>query len=29
VLKQSGITLPHWRDSLVQFVKSAAASAAA
>ncbi len=28
VLKQSGITLPHWRDSLVQFVKSAAASAA-
>ena len=25
VLKQSGITLPHWRDSLVQFVKSAAA----
>jgi len=26
VLKQSGITLPHWRDSLVQFVKSAAAS---
>ena len=29
VLKQSGIVLPHWRDSLVQFVKSAAASAAA
>jgi dTDP-4-dehydrorhamnose reductase len=29
VLKQSGITLPHWRDSLVQFVKSAEASAAA
>jgi dTDP-4-dehydrorhamnose reductase len=29
VLKQSGIALPHWRDSLVQFVKSAAASAAA
>jgi dTDP-4-dehydrorhamnose reductase len=29
VLKQSGITLPHWRDSLVHFVKSAAASAAA
>ena len=29
VLKQSGMTLPHWRDSLVQFVKSAAASAAA
>jgi dTDP-4-dehydrorhamnose reductase len=29
VLKQSGITLPHWRDSLVQFLKSAAASAAA
>jgi len=22
VLKQSGITLPHWRDSLVQFVKN-------
>ena len=29
VLKQSGMTLPHWGDSLVQFVKSAAASAAA
>jgi dTDP-4-dehydrorhamnose reductase len=29
VLKQSGMTLPHWRDSLAQFVKSAAASAAA
>ena len=29
VLKQSGITLPHWKDSLVQFVKNAAASAAA
>jgi dTDP-4-dehydrorhamnose reductase len=29
VLKQSGITLPHWRDSLVQFVKSEAASTAA
>ena len=29
VLKQSGITLPHWRDSLVQFVKSTAATAAA
>jgi dTDP-4-dehydrorhamnose reductase len=29
VLKQSGITLPHWRDSLVQFVKSAVESAAA
>ncbi len=29
MLKQSGITLPHWRDSLVQFVKSAAASPAA
>ena len=29
VLNQSGIALPHWRDSLVQFVKSAAASAAA
>jgi dTDP-4-dehydrorhamnose reductase len=29
VLKQSGVTLPHWRDSLVQFVKSASASAAA
>jgi len=29
MLKQSGITLPHWRDSLVQFVKSAAASTVA
>jgi dTDP-4-dehydrorhamnose reductase len=29
VLKQSGMTLPHWRDSLVQFVKSEAASTAA
>jgi dTDP-4-dehydrorhamnose reductase len=29
VLKQSGIILPPWRDSLVQFVKSATASAAA
>ena len=29
VLKQSGITLPHWRDPLVQLVKSAASSAAA
>jgi dTDP-4-dehydrorhamnose reductase len=29
VLKQSGITLPRWRDSLVQFVKSEAASAVA
>jgi len=29
VLKQSGITLPHWRDSLLQFVKSTATSAAA
>ena len=29
VLKQSGIALPHWKDSLLQFVKSAAASAAA
>jgi len=28
VLKQSGITLPHWRDSLVQFVKNVAVSAA-
>jgi dTDP-4-dehydrorhamnose reductase len=28
-LKQSGITLPHWRDSLIQFVKSAAAYAVA
>jgi dTDP-4-dehydrorhamnose reductase len=28
VLKQSGLTLPHWRDSLVQFVKGAAASSA-
>lgn len=28
VLKQSGMTLPHWKDSLVQFVRSAAASAA-
>jgi dTDP-4-dehydrorhamnose reductase len=29
LLNQSEITLPHWRDSLVQFVKSAAAAAAA
>ena len=29
VLKQSGITLPHWRNSLVQFVKNTPASAAA
>lgn len=29
VLNQSGITLPHWRDSLLQFVKSAATSATA
>jgi dTDP-4-dehydrorhamnose reductase len=29
LLNQSGITLPHWRDSLVQFVKSAAGAAAA
>jgi dTDP-4-dehydrorhamnose reductase len=29
VLKQSGITLPRWRDSLVQFVKNKAASATA
>jgi dTDP-4-dehydrorhamnose reductase len=29
VLKQLGITLPHWRDSLLQFVKSAAASTVA
>jgi len=29
VLKQSGITLPHWRDSLVQFVKNTPVSAAA
>jgi dTDP-4-dehydrorhamnose reductase len=28
MLKQSGMTLPHWGDSLVQFVKSAAASPA-
>ncbi|MCM3901279.1 MAG: dTDP-4-dehydrorhamnose reductase [Pyrinomonadaceae bacterium] len=28
VLKQSGIILPYWRDSLIQFVKSAAASTA-
>lgn len=28
VLKQSGITLPPWRDSLIQFVKSMGASAA-
>jgi dTDP-4-dehydrorhamnose reductase len=28
-LKQLGITLPHWRDSLLQFVKSAAASTVA
>src|SRR5580765_75772 len=29
VLNQSGMTLPHWRDSLLQFVKSAAASTVA
>jgi len=29
VLKQSGITLPNWRDSLVQFVKSTTVSSAA
>src|SRR5262245_9307955 len=29
VLKQLGVTLPYWRGSLVQFVKSACASAAA
>ncbi|MEO8339121.1 MAG: dTDP-4-dehydrorhamnose reductase [Nitrospirota bacterium] len=29
VLKQSGITLPHWRDSLFRFVKNAAPSSAA
>ena len=29
VLKQSRIMLPHWRDSLVQFVKSLTATAAA
>ena len=29
VLKQSGMTLPHWSDSLVPFVKNAAASSAA
>jgi len=28
VLKQSGMTLPHWKDSLVQFVKSMGTSAA-
>ena len=28
VLKQSGMLLPHWRDSLVQFVKSAASPTA-
>ena len=29
ILKQSEITLPHWRDSLAKFVKSTAASAVA
>jgi dTDP-4-dehydrorhamnose reductase len=29
VLKQLGITLPHWRDSLLQFMKRAAASTVA
>ena len=29
VLKESGIMLPHWKGSLVQFVKGASASAAA
>ena len=29
VLRQSGIALPHWRDSLIKFVKNTAASTAA